>query len=331
MSLKSIRRNIDNWYKLSKRVESISNNLSACQECDAATSGLLAELNSSTRDLALRVEECSLAISHVQTAFHESVHRQSEPTQSKQTESLKPNCDQLQAVPVESQPTPTESLQFYGQFTPPVDGFIYHRYFRSLDIRGIFVECGAFDGIGDSSCKFFEESMGWKGYNFEPMPTAFEKLAVNRPLSVNLNKALSDRVSREMFKVVHHPQLGLNFGNSSLRHTQAHWQHLADYGCSFSEVEVETTDWRSFVEEHAISHVDLFVLDVEGHEMSVLEGMRNCPVLPDLICIEVGHLDFGTLRTHLHQLGYVYDISSHVNAFFIKESRVPLFALRRAA
>lgn len=314
MSLKSIRRNIDNWYKLSKRIEYISTSLGACQESDALASSLLVELMANARELAVRVDQCSAALSQIHSRLDEPTPTREGPVQ------------ELMGSPT----IPTGPLRFYGQFAPQVDAFIYHRYFRSLDIRGVFVECGAFDGVGDSSCKFFEESMGWRGYNFEPLPSAFEKLAVNRPSSVNLNKALSNTVGRQSFKVVHHPQLGLNFGNSSLCHTQAHWQHLADYGCSFSDVEVETTDWKKFVEEYEISHVDLFVLDVEGHEISVLEGMRNCPVLPDLICIEVGHLDFGTLRTLLNQLGYVYDISSHVNAFFVREAQVPLFALRRA-
>ncbi len=78
-----------------------------------------------------------------------------------------------------------------------------------------------------------------------------------------------------------------------------------------------------------ITQVDLLVLDVEGHELSVIAGMRGCHTLPDLICIEVGHIDFGLIRSELYRLGYLYDISSHVNAFFIKNEKLPLFALRR--
>jgi len=53
--------------------------------------------------------------------------------------------------------------------------------------------------------------------------------------------------------------------------------------------------------------------------------------LPDVICIEVGHLDLSEMKTRLGMLGYTYDISSHVNAFFIKTDKLSLFALRVAA
>lgn len=54
--------------------------------------------------------------------------------------------------------------------------------------------------------------------------------------------------------------------------------------------------------------------------------MANCDVLPDIFCIEVGHLIFYKIRDAICALGYVYDTSSYVNAFFIKNEKLPLFA-----
>ena len=82
-------------------------------------------------------------------------------------------------------------MKFYGQFDPAVDRFIYERYFVGRPGPGVAVECGAFDGLTESSCKFFEESLGWACVNVEPYPPAFAKLVVNRPLSTNINVALS--------------------------------------------------------------------------------------------------------------------------------------------
>lgn len=220
--------------------------------------------------------------------------------------------------------------KFYGQFTPPVDQFIFERYFRDIGIKGVFVECGAFDGLMECSCKFFEESMSWKGYNIEPVPWVYKRLCENRPASININRALSDKSGLATFQAVDHPTFGKECTNGSLAHTNAHRSLLQEGGCSFIPVEVSLMSWRDFVQQYNLARVDLLVLDVEGHELSVIEGMRGCEVLPDLICIEVGHLDFEEIRNQLGVLGYIYDISSHVNAFFVKAEKIPLFTLRAA-
>lgn len=222
----------------------------------------------------------------------------------------------------------TGSLRFYGQFSPQVDSFIFNRYFPDKDIAGVCVESGAFDGLTESSCKFFEETMGWQSYNIEPMPNAFERLLVNRPKSRNYNFAFSNQCGKATFRQVSHPNLGLHFGNSSLSHTDLHLQDLVSRGCQLSEIEVETITWKAWIEQERISYIDLLVLDVEGHEIQVLEGMEGCCVLPDVVCIEIGHLDFGKIRQILSTLGYLYDVTSHVNAFFVRQDRLDLFAHR---
>lgn len=218
---------------------------------------------------------------------------------------------------------------FYGQFEPPVDQFIFERYFPDKGIKGTFVECGAFDGLTECSCKAFEESMGWKGYNIEPVPWIYEHLCQNRPLSRNLNFALSNTIGEATFKAVDHPTFGKDCTNGSLAHTTAHSALLQEIGCTLLEVQVPLRTWTDFINKENILYVDLLVLDVEGHELSVIEGMHGCEVLPDVICIEVGHLSFEVIRSALSQLNYVYDISSHVNAYFIKADKLSLFSLRR--
>lgn len=220
--------------------------------------------------------------------------------------------------------------KFYGQFTPSVDQFIFERYFRDTNIKGVFVECGAFDGLTECSCKFFEESMNWKGYNIEPVPWVYKRLCDNRPTSVNINCALSNKSGSATFQAVDHPTFGKDCTNGSLEHTSAHKTWLEGEGCSFVQVDVKLLTWSEFIEQYKVRYVDLLVLDVEGHELSVIDGMNGCAVLPDLICIEVGHLDPGEIRSRLATIGYTYDVSSHVNAFFIKKEKLPLFALRAA-
>lgn len=221
--------------------------------------------------------------------------------------------------------------KFYGQFDPPVDRFIFERYFPEPSIQGVFVECGAFDGLLDSSCKFFEETMGWKGFNLEPVPWIFESLCKNRPLSQNLNIGLSDKNADVAFKQAISPILGRDFANGSICHAQTHLKSLEESGCTFEEINISVITWREFVTQQKITHVDLFVLDVEGHELSVIDGMQGCNVLPNVMCVEFGHIGLDIIRDRLAELDYVYDITSNGNAYFVQKNVLGLFTLRCAA
>ena len=209
-------------------------------------------------------------------------------------------------------------MRFYGQFDPPVDQFIFERYFPDPAIQGVFVECGAFDGVLECSCKFFEEQMGWQGYNLEPVPWIFASLETNRPAARNLNVGLSNKCEDALFRAVVHPRFGRECTNGSLHHTASHMQFLIDEGCTFEDVTVKTITWKRLVSSQGISRVDLLVLDVEGHEAAVMDGMYDCPVLPDIVCVEFGHVGLGIIKDRLEPLGYAYDTSSHANAYFVK-------------
>lgn len=230
-----------------------------------------------------------------------------------------------------AQPEVPGGQRFYGQFDPPVDRFIFERYFPDPASRGVFVECGAFDGLLECSCKFFEETMGWHGYNLEPVPWLFESLCRNRPLSRNLNVALSNRRGKVAFKHAVSPILGRNFGNGSIQHAESHLKALRESGCTFEDIQIQAITWNDFVAEEKVDCVDLFVLDVEGHELSVIEGMQGTAVLPEIMCVEFGHVGIDVIRGEMSKLGYVYDVTSHANAYFVRRDALPKFVSRRAA
>lgn len=209
------------------------------------------------------------------------------------------------------------NMRFYGQFEPPVDKFLFERYFKDKR-NGTSIECGAFDGQLESSCKFFEESMGWKSINIEASPPVFKNLIKNRPNSINHNVALSNSKGVANFTHVISPEMGENFGNGSLSHLDVHKKDLINHGCKFVNYQVDTITYAQLIEMIKIDKLDLMVLDVEGHELSVIEGMTNSTVLPDIFCIEHGHLGVERIKSALSKLPYKYDISLHVNSFFIK-------------
>lgn len=212
-------------------------------------------------------------------------------------------------------------MKYYGQFNLPVDEFIYRRYFKNNTTDSnqmVCLECGAFDGLTECSCKFFEESLGWKSINVEPSPIIYKKLVKNRPNSINVNVALSDSNGESKFYSVDHPVYGELCTNGSLHHTEQHKKALLNEGCKFVEYTVEVITYPELIKRFSIERLDLFVLDVEGHEFSVLNSMKNAKVLPKIFVVEHGQLNREKIIETVKELGYIYDTSLYVNSFFIR-------------
>lgn len=224
------------------------------------------------------------------------------------------------------------SLKFHGQFIPPVDQVIYERYFGHSLLRGTYLECGAFDGVVESSCLFFAETMGWRAINLEASPPIFRKLCQNRPDALNIHAALSDSDGSISFTHAIHPRLGQDFGNGSVAHSEAHRAELDSLGCDYETFVVPRRSYRSLIEEHGIRSLDLMVLDVEGHELAAIDGMRGSAVLPTVLCIEFGHVGLQHLTQIMAEVGYTFDTTSHANAFFLRtDKQAPTGRVRSAA
>lgn len=207
---------------------------------------------------------------------------------------------------------------FYGQFDPPVDKFLYERYFSTFDYPGFFIECGAADGLTESSCKFFEESLGWRGINIEPSHFLFESLKLNRPKATNVNVGLSSENGKNEFTNVIHPIHGKVFGNGSIQHVPSHRDDLVRQGCSFETCSIKTRTFRDLIVELNVAEIDLMVLDVEGHELSVLKGMKRAKTMPRIFCVEYGQLGLDAITPALTELGYQLDCIQFVNSFWIR-------------
>lgn len=206
---------------------------------------------------------------------------------------------------------------YYGQFE--LDKIIHQTFFKDKR-NGFFVECGAFDGLTESTCKFFEESMGWTGLNIEPTPYGFERLIKNRPNCINLNCALSSLHKKATFTNAIHPTMGRHFGNGSLNHTKEHKTELLNSGCTFETFDIECFKFSELHKEYNLSEIDLFVLDVEGHEVDALSGILNIneSFLPKVFCIETSISGFDIISKMLEK-NYKFHSNSNHNSFFVKK------------
>jgi len=210
--------------------------------------------------------------------------------------------------------------KFYGQNLQ--DKFIFERYFRNKKY-GVSIECGSFDGVSESSTKFFEDYMNWSTINIEIYPDIFEKLKNNRPNSINLSIGLSDNNDKKIFTHAIHPLYGKNFGNGSIEHIEDHKKELIRQNCTFENFYVNCDTYRNIIDnimqnEINKDSVDLFVLDVEGYELNVINGMVGSKFLPKILCVEYPLVGLDKLNSMLINLGYTFDTINFNNAFYIK-------------
>lgn len=209
---------------------------------------------------------------------------------------------------------------FYGQNLQ--DMFIFQRYFTDKRM-GLVIEAGAFDGHLESCSKFFEDSLGWDCINVEAYPWAYHKLCENRPRSTNLGIGLSDKSQELEFTQYNHPTRGPNFGNGSFSHVSWHKEELNSEGCTPQKFLVKCERYDVVIDDVVKSRynsreVDLFVLDVEGYEISVIEGMANTRFLPKVMCVEFPMVTIPRLDSELGKLGYTLDITYKNNAMYVR-------------
>jgi len=194
-------------------------------------------------------------------------------------------------------------FKYYGQFNKPVDQLLHEHYFIGVE-NGTCMECGAVDGVNLSSTKFFEETLHWNCYNIEANPVSFKKLEVNRPKATNVNVALSNKEGEALFK--HGPRYFLR----SKIVTKKEKDNL-EY------ITIPTTTYSNIIKNNSIDHLDLFVLDVEGHELNVLKNLCECSVQPDVLVIE-HHAGRKNIEALIGDL-YKFDFSKRVNSFYTKK------------
>lgn len=210
-------------------------------------------------------------------------------------------------------------MKYHGQLL--LDKVLHEKFFLNKR-EGTFIECGAFDGVIESNTLFFYEKLDWRGYNIEPVPRIFEALKNNREKDKNFNLALSNVDGTSIFTqaiAADVPFYDGHFGNGSLQHTNNHLLELYNRRCKFEKYEVETTKISTFYKKSQIDkRIDLFILDVEGHEAEVLSCLEEVDrnIAPSVIAVEYGYCGKENIFKYLLPLGYKMEYQDKINLVF---------------
>mmetsp|Transcript_87882 Transcript_87882/g.175794 ORF Transcript_87882/g.175794 Transcript_87882/m.175794 type:complete len:561 (-) Transcript_87882:57-1739(-) len=156
-----------------------------------------------------------------------------------------------------------------------------------------FLEMGAFDGITFSNTFYAEQCLGWKGLLLEASPKNFAALQENAKTYGRSNAVL------EHLATCAPPQTHVEFAFSE-DHNSATDGVEADMPSSFKrawDVDGKTTaripcePLTETLRRHGVTHLDLFSLDVEGGEETVLLNLDFQQVTVDVLVVEQNEHD----------------------------------------
>jgi FkbM family methyltransferase len=171
------------------------------------------------------------------------------------------------------------------------------------------LECGAntngdetSDLIGVSNCWFMEAN-----------PHDYEILKKNKKNTINL--ALSNKNGNVEFNVC----LGSGSGLSGIDFSAEHLNDLKILNVQYKTITVPSIRYDDLQIKHNIK-IDVLILDIEGHEVKVLESFfeMSDEFLPKIIVIECGH-DWEKRKEILNKLGYVEDCYYYNNCYLTRK------------
>ena len=172
--------------------------------------------------------------------------------------------------------------------------------FNKLNI----LECGACHA--DETIEFCNNN---NCYYIEANLSDYNKLT---KLNLNVtNYALTNHNNTVDFTVSSHE------GNSSISHSEFHKEELIKhYNSTFTKTIVQGITFKNYIENIIKTNIDILVLDIEGHECTVLDTFRELTIeqLPKIMCIEVGY-DWIERKQILTELGYVLDFYESNNCY----------------
>ena len=184
-----------------------------------------------------------------------------------------------------------------------------------VDYQGFYIDIGANDPVGGSVTKHFSDR-GWRGINAEP-GKVFERLQELRGNDINLNCGVSDQPGTLTFyDVVPYS------GWSTFDREQAE-RYREKNQCTLVTTEIEVTTLTRICEQHDVGNIDFMSIDVEGHELAVLQGHDWQRYRPRVVVVEAIEPN-STVPTHqqweyvLLDAEYTFALFDGINRFYVR-------------
>lgn len=156
--------------------------------------------------------------------------------------------------------------------------------------NGVFVEAGANDGISQSNTALYEFEYGWTGLLIEPNFQKYLECKRNRKQSIVENYALVSHNYKMNTISGNFNQTGYVESLTSLVYDSGDWcdEYLKQNKEQIVDnlVDVPAITLTKLLEKNNLSQIDFISLDVEGYEISVLNGLDFSRFSPKFFLVE---------------------------------------------
>ncbi len=195
------------------------------------------------------------------------------------------------------------------------DLYLYLNYFIHLPLTNpSFFEAGAMDGIKYSNSLFFEKYLSWNGILVEPNPTQFNLLLSNRPKNHLVNSIISNSTNKLLYEYsdsIHSAVSGV-VDTLPDSHYSTYFNHIPT-----KKIYLQPISLTNILKKSPFQNITFFSLDVEGHELNVLQSFDfNFPIY--LILLEnLNSNDSNPCKDLLTQNGFSFIEKIGVNEIYI--------------
>jgi FkbM family methyltransferase len=205
------------------------------------------------------------------------------------------------------------------------DAYLNETIFKNKR-NGIYIELGALDGVLYSNTKFYEDQLHWRGILIEPNPIQFEHLRRNRPNNLLHNCIVSCLPGPLKFKYFHTYHAAVSGVEDTL--PDEHYpKYYSNEDCKQLErsttTSIPTKTLTDIVRESGVAHIDLLSLDVEGHELEVLQSYDFKTPIHVVLIETLGTPKDQLCRELLAQQGYVKHSAFNHNEVYILRPAAP--------
>lgn len=209
------------------------------------------------------------------------------------------------------------------------DQILYDKFFKNYTLEGqkYFFEMGAIDGIMYNNTKFFEDTLGWKGLLVEGNPLAYTQLVKNRPNCALMNAVVSNSNKPLCFRVCLQVPAVCSVADT----TPENFERVYYKNSNMVNINTIPVPLDTVFKNSGLTRIDLAVLDVEGHELSILESYNfnnsEFTVVSWLIETFEPLDEKNAIKTFMESKGYTCFGNVAHNAFFIKNDYIKYFNL----
>jgi FkbM family methyltransferase len=183
------------------------------------------------------------------------------------------------------------------------DGVLRAFYETRSDYRGFYIDIGAYHPIHLSNTQWFYEQ-GWHGINIDATPGSMKSFDKIRKHDINIETGVSDTRGEMEFHL---------FGTTSTvnRLRAPNISEPDELEGSGKMIKITVQPINELLDMYVTpgQHIDFITMDVEGHELKILQSLDFEKYAPDFFLIE--ELDF-------------------VNKDFMEYYTSPIYALLRA-